>query len=70
MLLEHCVPLTGEQLSCGSAKRRKEFLVLTCGQRSVNASISKGKGEDGESFSDEDSEDEENQTVSLLISGL
>ncbi|XP_020225568.1 18S rRNA (guanine-N(7))-methyltransferase RID2 [Cajanus cajan] len=49
-----------------SSKRRKEFLVLTCGQRSVNASVSsKGKNEDGESCSDEDSEDEENQTVCI-----
>ncbi|TKY54544.1 18S rRNA (guanine-N(7))-methyltransferase [Spatholobus suberectus] len=48
-----------------SSKKRKEFLVLTCGQRSVNASMSKGKNEDGESCSDEDSEDEENQTVCI-----
>ncbi|KAL2960845.1 hypothetical protein AAZX31_17G058900 [Glycine max] len=48
-----------------SSKKRKEFLVLTCGQCSVNASISKGKNEDGESCSDDDSEDEENQTVSV-----
>ncbi|KAK8471077.1 hypothetical protein PHAVU_003G141775 [Phaseolus vulgaris] len=48
-----------------SSKRRKEFLVLTCGQRSVNSSVSKGKNEDGESCSDEDSEDEENQTVCI-----
>ncbi|KAI4335388.1 hypothetical protein L6164_014034 [Bauhinia variegata] len=47
-----------------SSKRRKEFLVLTCGQRSVNTTISKGKGEDGDSGSDDDSE-EENQTVSI-----
>ncbi|BAT76761.1 hypothetical protein LR48_Vigan627s002100 [Vigna angularis] len=48
-----------------SSKRRKEFLVLTCGQRSVNSSVAKGKNEDGESCSDEDSEDEENQTVCI-----
>ncbi|KAG4932407.1 hypothetical protein AAZX31_17G058900 [Glycine max] len=48
-----------------SSKKRKEFLVLTCGQCSVNASISKGKNEDGESCSDDDSEDEENQTVCI-----
>ena len=64
-LLEHGVSLTGEQLSYDSSKKRKEFLVLTCGQCSVNASISKGKNEDGESCSDDDSEDEENQTVSV-----
>ncbi|RZB71702.1 18S rRNA (guanine-N(7))-methyltransferase RID2 isoform B [Glycine soja] len=46
-----------------SSKKRKEFLVLTCGQRSVNVSISKGKNEDRESCSDEDSEDEEKQTI-------
>ncbi|KAK7329761.1 hypothetical protein VNO77_23940 [Canavalia gladiata] len=46
-----------------STKRRKEFLVLTCGQRSINASMSKGKDEDMESCSDDDSGDEENQTV-------
>ncbi|KAI4344438.1 hypothetical protein L6164_011667 [Bauhinia variegata] len=48
-----------------SSKRRKEFLVLTCGQRSVNTTISKGKGEDGESGSDDDSEEEENPTVCI-----
>ncbi|KAG4959120.1 hypothetical protein AAZX31_13G082200 [Glycine max] len=48
-----------------SSKKRKEFLVLTCGQRSVNVSISKGKNEDRESCSDEDSEDEEKQTVCI-----
>ncbi|KAK7291874.1 hypothetical protein RIF29_07374 [Crotalaria pallida] len=48
-----------------SSKKRKEFLVLTCGQRSVNASMPKGKDEDEEIYSDDDSEDEENQTVSI-----
>ncbi|KAF7806672.1 putative 18S rRNA (guanine-N(7))-methyltransferase [Senna tora] len=48
-----------------SSKRRKEFLVLTCGQRSTNTSVTKGKGEDGESCSDDESEDEENKTVSI-----
>ncbi|KAG4969835.1 hypothetical protein JHK82_035535 [Glycine max] len=62
-LLEHGVSLTGEQLSYYSSKRRKEFLVLTCGQHSINVSISKGKNEDGDSYSDKDNEDEENQTV-------
>lgn len=59
------IALTGEQLSCDSSKKRKEFLVLTCGQRTINActSVTKGKGEDGESCSDDESEDEENRTV-------
>ncbi|XP_027332402.1 18S rRNA (guanine-N(7))-methyltransferase RID2-like isoform X1 [Abrus precatorius] len=48
-----------------STKRRKEFLVLSCGQRSINASVSKGKNEGGEICSDDDSEDEENQTVCI-----
>lgn len=65
-LLEHGFSLTGKQLSYDSSKKRKEFLVLTCGQRSINASVSKGKDEDGESCSDDDDDDdEENQTVSL-----
>ncbi|RZB71265.1 18S rRNA (guanine-N(7))-methyltransferase RID2 [Glycine soja] len=64
-LLEHGVSLTGEQLSYYSSKRRKEFLVLTCGQHSINVSISKGKNEDGDSYSDKDNEDEENQTVCI-----
>ncbi|KAL1335413.1 hypothetical protein HN51_064312 [Arachis hypogaea] len=45
-----------------STKKRKEFLVLTCGQRAVN-SMPEGKDDNGESCSDDDSEDEENQTV-------
>jgi hypothetical protein len=49
-------------LSYVSSKRRKEFLVLTCGQ---SASLSKGKTEDEMGLSDE-SEDEE--TVSLTTS--
>ncbi|KAK7269260.1 hypothetical protein RIF29_21981 [Crotalaria pallida] len=48
-----------------SSKKRKEFLVLTCGQRSINASMPKGKDEDEAFCSDDDSEDEENQTVSI-----
>ncbi|XP_028773711.1 18S rRNA (guanine-N(7))-methyltransferase RID2 [Neltuma alba] len=48
-----------------SSKRRKEFLVLTCGQRTINTSVTKGKGEDGESCSDDESEDEENKTVCI-----
>nr|UTI93960.1 18S rRNA (guanine-N(7))-methyltransferase [Pteroceltis tatarinowii] len=47
-----------------SAKKRKEYLVLTCGPPSVSASVPKGKGEYGESCSDDESSgDEENQTV-------
>lgn len=49
-----------------SAKKRKEYLVLTCGPPSVNTSVPNGKGEDGESCSDDESSgDEENQTVSF-----
>ncbi|KAL6191738.1 hypothetical protein ACLB2K_038128 [Fragaria x ananassa] len=49
-----------------SSKKRKEYLVLTCGPPSVNTSVPEGKSEDGDSSSDEDSsEDEENQTVSI-----
>ncbi|XP_009631447.1 18S rRNA (guanine-N(7))-methyltransferase RID2 [Nicotiana tabacum] len=47
-----------------STKRRKEYLVLTCGPPSLSSITPNGKGEDGESCSDEDSSgDEENQTV-------
>ncbi|XP_062109261.1 18S rRNA (guanine-N(7))-methyltransferase RID2 isoform X1 [Humulus lupulus] len=47
-----------------SGKKRKEYLVLTCGPPSINTSVPKGKGEDGESCSEDDdsSGDEENQT--------
>lgn len=49
-----------------SSKRRKEYLVLTCGPLSLSTTTPEGKGEDGESCSDEDSsEDEENQTVCI-----
>ncbi|XP_059460741.1 18S rRNA (guanine-N(7))-methyltransferase RID2 [Corylus avellana] len=49
-----------------STKSRKEYLVLTCGPPSINTSVPTGKGEDGESCSeDESSGDEENQTVSI-----
>ncbi|KAH0660975.1 hypothetical protein KY289_029723 [Solanum tuberosum] len=49
-----------------SSKRRKEYLVLTCGPPSLSTTTPEGKGEDGESCSDEDSsEDEENQTVCI-----
>ncbi|MCD7449792.1 hypothetical protein HAX54_001529 [Datura stramonium] len=47
-------------------KRRKEYLVLTCGPPSLSSVTPEGKGEDGESCSDEDSSgDEENQTLLL-----
>ncbi|KAG9441965.1 hypothetical protein H6P81_017819 [Aristolochia fimbriata] len=45
-----------------STRAKKTFLVLTCGPPSISTSIPKAKGEDGESCSDESS-DEENQTV-------
>ncbi|XP_022753407.1 probable 18S rRNA (guanine-N(7))-methyltransferase [Durio zibethinus] len=49
-----------------STKRRKEYLVLTCGPPSLSTAVPCGKGEDGESCSDDDSSgDEENQTVSI-----
>ncbi|XP_010545408.1 PREDICTED: probable 18S rRNA (guanine-N(7))-methyltransferase isoform X2 [Tarenaya hassleriana] len=49
-----------------STKRRKEFLVLTCGAPSLSSAVPAGKGEDGESCSDEDgSEDEENGMVGV-----
>ncbi|XP_031270909.1 18S rRNA (guanine-N(7))-methyltransferase RID2 [Pistacia vera] len=47
-----------------SSKKRKEFLVLTCGPPSIRSEVPKGKVEAMESCSDdESSEDEENQTV-------
>ncbi|KAL4309965.1 hypothetical protein GQ457_01G049270 [Hibiscus cannabinus] len=47
-----------------STKKRKEYLVLTCGPPSLSTAVPSGKGEDGESCSDEESSgDEENQTV-------
>ncbi|XP_042480142.1 18S rRNA (guanine-N(7))-methyltransferase RID2-like [Macadamia integrifolia] len=48
-----------------SSKSRKEYLVLSCGPPSVSTALPSGKGEGGESCSDEDSEDEENQTVCI-----
>jgi hypothetical protein len=52
-------------LSYNSSKSRKEYLVLTCGPPSISTSVLKGKGEDEESCSeDESSGDEENHTVS------
>lgn len=50
-----------------STKKRKEYLVLTCGAPSINTSVPKGKTEDEESCSDDDDDDfsgdEENQMV-------
>ncbi|KAJ8767332.1 hypothetical protein K2173_017376 [Erythroxylum novogranatense] len=46
-----------------STKNRKEYLVLTCGPPSLSTATPKGKGEDGESGSDEEFSDEENQTI-------
>lgn len=49
-----------------STKKRKEYLVLTCGAPSINTSVPKGKTEDEESCSDDEDDfsgDEENQTV-------
>ncbi|GMY35316.1 18S rRNA (guanine-N(7))-methyltransferase RID2 [Fagus crenata] len=49
-----------------SSKSRKEYLVLTCGPPSISTSVPTGKGENGESSSDDESSgDEENQTVCI-----
>jgi len=48
-----------------SSKKRKEYLVLTCGPPSLGTANPKAKGEDGESCSDDDSSDGENQTVCI-----
>lgn len=49
-----------------SSKSRKEYLVLTCGSPSLSTSLLMGKGEDGESCSDDESSgDEANQTVCI-----
>lgn len=42
--------------------------MLTCGPPSLSSATPKGKGEDGEGCSDEDSSgDEENQSVSTRV---
>ncbi|KAI3694682.1 hypothetical protein L1987_77651 [Smallanthus sonchifolius] len=47
-----------------SSKKRKEYLVLTCGPPSMSTTTPSAKGEDGDSSSDDESSgDEENQTV-------
>ncbi|GLT28609.1 hypothetical protein SLA2020_035290 [Shorea laevis] len=49
-----------------STKKRKEYIVLTCGPPSISTAVPKGKVEEGESCSDDESSgDEENQTVSI-----
>ncbi|TYJ20850.1 hypothetical protein E1A91_A08G024800v1 [Gossypium mustelinum] len=49
-----------------STKKRKEYLVLTCGPPSLSSVVPSGKGEDGESCSDDESSgNEENQTVCI-----
>ena len=66
------------QLICNdlynSSKKRKEYLVLTCGQPSMNTVTPSAKGEDENSCSDDDDDDssgdEENQTVSCNSSSF
>lgn len=49
-----------------SSKKRKEYLVLTCGPPSLSTATPSAKGEDGNSCSDDESSgDEENQTVCI-----
>lgn len=48
-----------------SSKKRKEFLVLTCGPPSIRSEVPKGKVDDMESCSDDESSEDENQTVSI-----
>uniref|UniRef100_A0A7C9DRH6 Magnesium protoporphyrin IX methyltransferase n=2 Tax=Opuntia streptacantha TaxID=393608 RepID=A0A7C9DRH6_OPUST len=49
-----------------STKSRKEYLVLTCGPPSLSSAVPKGKGEDGQSCSDDDSSgDGDDRTVSV-----
>ncbi|XP_051133476.1 18S rRNA (guanine-N(7))-methyltransferase RID2 [Andrographis paniculata] len=49
-----------------STKSRKEYLVLTCGPPSLTTATPQGKGEDGESCSDDNSSgDEEDRTISV-----
>ncbi|KAJ6389806.1 hypothetical protein OIU77_028014 [Salix suchowensis] len=47
-----------------STKSRKEYLVLTCGPPTISTAVPRGKGEDGESCS-EDESSEENQMVCI-----
>ncbi|KAM7512680.1 hypothetical protein LguiB_011555 [Lonicera macranthoides] len=50
-----------------SSKKRKEYLVLTCGPPSLSSATPKAKGEDEESCSNDDSsgDEEENQMVCI-----
>lgn len=49
-----------------STKARKAYLVLTCGPSSLQTSLPKGKGEDGETCSDDDESDyDDQQTVGI-----
>lgn len=52
-----------------SSKARKEYLVLTCGPPSAHTYQPKGKGENGEMFSEDEESDadtDDNQTVRIL----
>ncbi|XP_059634632.1 18S rRNA (guanine-N(7))-methyltransferase RID2-like isoform X2 [Cornus florida] len=47
-----------------NTKKRKEYLVLTCGPPSLSTATPKGKGEEEESCSDDESSgDDENETI-------
>lgn len=49
-----------------SSKKRKEYLVLTCGSPSLSSATPSAKGENEESCSDDDSSgDEENQAICI-----
>jgi hypothetical protein len=63
------VLISCKSVSMNSSKARKAYLVLTCGPASLQTSLPKGKGEDGEMWSDEgDSDDgDENTTVSSSL---
>ena len=54
-------------VSYNSSKAKKSYLVLTCGPPSINTSLPKGKGENGEMCSDDDdesSDEDDDKTVS------
>jgi len=54
-------------VSYNSSKAKKSYLVLTCGPPSINTSLPKGKGENGEMCSDDDdksSDEDGDKTVS------
>ena len=56
-------------LSSDSSKAKKSYLVLTCGAPSINTSLPKAKGQDGQMCSSDEDDDESNddQTVSSLL---